>query len=504
MAPSIWNRCGETLKSKPSVFNSLRFLKLSHVYNLVLLLPLLSAFLLNINKNVGVFTTSFITVSFMGLTFLLSCNIFYNVALTGETVSFFLQGWTWLDLELLSFSFGGFFDTLSTVMLVVVSCISFCVHTYSLEYMKNDPHLQRFMCYLSLFTFGMFVFVTGNNFIQLFLGWELIGLMSYLLINFWYTRIQANKAAIKAVVVNRIGDTAFAIAIFLIFRTTGSLDFDTVFLLAPQLTNFDVNLICFFLFIAACAKSAQLGLHTWLPDAMEGPTPVSSLIHAATMVTAGIFLIIRCSPLFAEANYILPIMTIIGSLTTFFAATTALVQTDLKRVIAYSTCSQLGYYQKDGGVLYRSLKKRFFSSKPKLTDILPTPFVKKYINLTVSGRYIIKSDFKRKAVIYLWKNKLNGRSYVGRTINLWSRLANYSSNAYLVKHAKKMPICAALLKMGHTSFEFYVLEEISKENIHKLADQENFWFNELKPSYNLAAILDTFIGPNHPRFGHYS
>jgi NADH-quinone oxidoreductase subunit L len=148
------------------------------MYNLVLLLPLLSAFLLKINKNIGNFATSLITVSFMGLTFLVSCNIFYNVAFTGETLSFYLLGWTWLDLELLSFSFGGYFDTLSAVMLVVVSCISFCVHTYSLEYMKNDPHLQRFLCYLSLFTFGMFVFVTGNNFVQLFLGWELIGLMS--------------------------------------------------------------------------------------------------------------------------------------------------------------------------------------------------------------------------------------------------------------------------------------------------------------------------------------
>jgi hypothetical protein len=218
--------------------------------------------------------------------------------------------------------------------------------------------------------------------------------------------------------------------------------------------------------------------------------------------TAGVFLIIRCSPLFQEANYILPLMTILGSLTTFFAATTALVQTDLKRVIAYSTCSQLGYHKKSGATVYKgSFKKRYFSSKPNLTDILPIIYVKKYLNLTVSGRYIIKSNFKGKAVIYLWKNKINGRSYVGRTINLWNRLTKYSSNAYLVQHANKMPICGALLKMGHTSFEFYVLEEISKDNIQNLAIRENFWFNQLKPSYNLAAILDTFVGANHPRFG---
>lgn len=317
------------------------------MFNLVLVLPLLSALLLNINKLIGTLTTSVVTVLFMAITFLTSSHILYSVALTGQTLSYSLPLWTWFDLELLSFEFGGYYDTLSAVMLCVVTFISLCVHIYSLEYMKNDMHLQRFLCYLSLFTFFMIVLVTANNFIQLFMGWEGVGLCSYLLINFWFTRIQANKAAIKAVIVNRVGDTAFAIAIFLIFRATGALDFNTVFLVADQLSFYDVNLICLFLFIGAVGKSAQLGLHSWLPDAMEGPTPVSALIHAATMVTAGVFLIIRCSPLFQEATLILPLVTIIGSLTTFFAATTALVQTDLKRVIAYSTCSQLGYYQKN-------------------------------------------------------------------------------------------------------------------------------------------------------------
>jgi NADH:ubiquinone oxidoreductase subunit 5 (subunit L)/multisubunit Na+/H+ antiporter MnhA subunit len=239
------------------------------MFNLVLLFPFLSAILLNFNKKIGTLTTSIITVSFMILTFLTSCNILYSVALTGQTLSFTLPLWAWFDLELLSFDFGGYYDTLSAVMLCVVTFISLAVHTYSLEYMKNDMHLQRFLAYLSLFTFFMIVLVTSNNFIQLFLGWEGIGLCSYLLINFWFTRIQANKAAIKAVLVNRIGDTALAIAFFLIFRATGSLDFSTVFLLASQLSNFDVNLICLFLFIGAVGKSAQLGLHSWLPDAME-------------------------------------------------------------------------------------------------------------------------------------------------------------------------------------------------------------------------------------------
>lgn len=313
------------------------------MFNLVLLLPFLSACLLLINAHIGTYTTAAVTISFMGLTFLTSSYILYSIALTGETLSYFLPIFTWFDLELFNIEFGGYYDTLSAVMLCVVTFISLAVHIYSLEYMKNDMHLQRFLCYLSLFTFFMIVLVTANNFIQLFTGWEGVGLCSYLLINFWFTRIQANKAAIKAVIVNRVGDTAFAIAIFLIFKATGALDFDTVFLLSNDIDTFNINLICLFLFIGAMGKSAQIGLHTWLPDAMEGPTPVSALIHAATMVTAGVFLIIRCSHLFQEANLILPMMTIIGSLTTFFAATTALVQTDLKRVIAYSTCSQLGY-----------------------------------------------------------------------------------------------------------------------------------------------------------------
>lgn len=198
-------------------------------------------------------------------------------------------------------------------MLCVVTFISLIVHIYSLEYMENDMHLQRFLCYLSLFTFFMIVLVTSNNFIQLFTGWEGVGLCSYLLINFWFTRIQANKAAIKAVLVNRVGDTSFAIAIFfLIFKAIGSLNFDTVFLLSTQISNFEINLICMFLFIGAMGKLAQVDLHTWLPDAMEGPTPVSALIHAATMVTAGVFLIIRCCYLFQEASFILPVITIMA------------------------------------------------------------------------------------------------------------------------------------------------------------------------------------------------
>jgi len=311
------------------------------MYNLILLLPLLNTFGLLVNGIVGSRVTIVLNISCMFGTFLIAVYILKNTLFSTGPV--FLPIWTWIDVELLQVEFGGFYDSLTAIMLFVVTFISLLVHIYSCEYMKNDPHLQRFLAYLSLFTFFMIVLVTSNNFIQLFAGWEGVGLCSYLLINFWFTRIQANKAAIKAVIVNRIGDTAFAIAIFLIFKATGSVDFSTVFLLVNKLDSIQINTICFFLFIGAMGKSAQIGLHTWLPDAMEGPTPVSALIHAATMVTAGVFLIIRCSFLFQEADLILPLMTIVGSLTTFFAATTALVQTDLKRVIAYSTCSQLGY-----------------------------------------------------------------------------------------------------------------------------------------------------------------
>jgi NADH-ubiquinone oxidoreductase chain 5 len=238
-------------------------------------------------------------------------------------------------------------------MLLVVNLVSALVHLYSVDYMAQDPHLPRFMSYLSLFTFFMLMLVSGDNFVILFLGWEGVGLCSYLLISFWYTRLQANKAAIKALVVNRIADFALTIGIVAIFFVFKSLDFHMVFPLAPFFVNstfvflgYDfpvLTVICSLLFIGAMGKSAQIGLHTWLPDAMEGPTPVSALIHAATMVTAGVFLIIKCSPLFEYVPTVLSVITCIGATTAFFSATIGLVQNDIKKVIAYSTCSQLGY-----------------------------------------------------------------------------------------------------------------------------------------------------------------
>ena len=318
----------------------------------ILLLPLISATISGFGgRYLGVKGAQVLTTTLVFITALLSLQTFYSIGLSGTTTH--IQLATWFDSELLYVSWGFLVDSLTVSMLVVVNSVSFLVHLYSIGYMGEDPHVPRFMSYLSLFTFFMLVLVTADNYVQLFVGWEGVGLSSYLLINFWYSRIQANKAAMKAMIVNRIGDFALSLGIFVLFYTFKSIDFATVFALAPYLADvtfnflgFEINqlsLITFLFFLGAVGKSAQIGLHTWLPDAMEGPTPVSALIHAATMVTAGVFLIIRSSPVFEYTPYVLFIVTVAGAITAFFAATTGLVQNDLKRVIAYSTCSQLGY-----------------------------------------------------------------------------------------------------------------------------------------------------------------
>jgi NADH-quinone oxidoreductase subunit L len=244
-------------------------------------------------------------------------------------------------------------DALTAVMLVVVNTVSALVHVYSLGYMSHDEHQPRFFAYLSLFTFAMLMLVTSDNLIQMFFGWEGVGLASYLLIGFWYMRESANAAAIKAFVVNRVGDFGFALGIFGVYQVFGSVEFETIFQHAPDAVgktmhflghDFDaITTLCLLLFMGAMGKSAQFLLHTWLPDAMEGPTPVSALIHAATMVTAGVFLVARMSPLFELSSDARSVVILVGGITAFFAATVGLVQNDIKRVIAYSTCSQLGY-----------------------------------------------------------------------------------------------------------------------------------------------------------------
>ena len=319
----------------------------------IVFLPLLGAIVAGFfGRLIGARTAEIVTTSLLGIAAVLSWIAFIRIGLNGGDPQT-IQVLSWITSGTLDVSWALRIDTLTVVMLVVVNTVSSLVHLYSIGYMADDPHRPRFFAYLSLFTFAMLMLVTADNFLQLFFGWEGVGLASYLLIGFWYQKPSANAAAIKAFVVNRVGDFGFALGIFGIFAVFGTISFDEVFAAAPAMANrtfefagmqVDVlTTLCLLLFIGAMGKSAQFGLHTWLPDAMEGPTPVSALIHAATMVTAGVFLVCRCSPLFEYAPDALMVVTIVGAITAFFAATVGMFQNDIKRVIAYSTCSQLGY-----------------------------------------------------------------------------------------------------------------------------------------------------------------
>ncbi len=321
------------------------------MFTLIVFLPLLGAIIAGFfGRRIGDEASMYVTSGALVLSALLSLIAFFSVpGSETETVRLF----TWMAAGDLAVDWALRIDTLTSVMLVVVTGVSSLVHIYSIGYMSHDPHRARFFAYLSLFTFAMLMLVTADNLVQMFFGWEGVGLASYLLIGFWYRKPEANAAAIKAFVVNRVGDFGFALGIFALFMMVGSVEFDVIFAASPELVQVSFNFlgyevnaitsICILLFIGAMGKSAQLGLHTWLPDAMEGPTPVSALIHAATMVTAGVFLVCRMSPLFELASGALALVTFVGAATAFFAATVGLVQNDIKRVIAYSTCSQLGY-----------------------------------------------------------------------------------------------------------------------------------------------------------------
>lgn len=322
------------------------------MYLTILFLPILSAIITGFfGRLFGAKGSQIITISCLGMSAILSLIIFYEVGILGSVC--YIIGFKWIESNLLNLNYSLIFDSLTIIMLVVVTIVATLVTIYSVEYMSNDPHINRFFTYLSIFTFTMLVLVTSNNFLQMFIGWEGVGVSSYLLINFWFTRIQANKSAIKAMIVNRIGDFGLILGIMGIYYVFKSIDFSIIFSSSYYISNikflflnieFDIiTIIGLLLFIGAIGKSAQIGLHTWLPDAMEGPTPVSALIHAATMVTAGVFMIIRSSPLIEFSHSLLIIITFIGAMTAFFAAITGVIQNDLKRVIAYSTCSQLGY-----------------------------------------------------------------------------------------------------------------------------------------------------------------
>ena len=317
----------------------------------VLFLPLLGSIIGYFGRSLGNFFSELATSFFVCSSAILSVVILYNGINANAYGNYEIFEWVNSGNFVANWSIK--IDSLSSIMLVVVTLVSSLVHVYSIGYMSHDPHKPRFMSYLSLFTFSMLALVVSDNFLQLFFGWEGVGLCSYLLIGFWYKRNSANNAAIKAFIVNRVGDFGLAVGIFLIFYHLGTVNYNEVFQLIPQFINkeinflgFEINLIttiCIFLFIGAMGKSAQFLLHTWLPDAMEGPTPVSALIHAATMVTAGVFLVVRCSPIFEYSEVALNFVAIVGAVTAIFAASVALVQNDIKRIIAYSTCSQLGY-----------------------------------------------------------------------------------------------------------------------------------------------------------------
>ena len=314
--------------------------------------PLLaSAFAGLLGNHVGHRTAQIVTTASVLLSFVLSVIVFFDVTYGGNAQTIHLA--TWMSVGAFDVSWAIKLDSLSAVMLVVVTSVSSLVHIYSWGYMEHDPHRARFFSYLSLFTFAMLSLVTADNFLQLFFGWEGVGLASYLLIGFWYKKKSANDAAIKAFVTNRVGDFGFALGIMAIFHVFGSVTFDDVFAAVPDHADavlafagmeFNaIELIAFLLFIGAMGKSAQFFLHVWLPDAMEGPTPVSALIHAATMVTAGVFLVCRAFPIFENAEAASAFVTVIGATTALFAATVGMAQNDIKRVVAYSTCSQLGY-----------------------------------------------------------------------------------------------------------------------------------------------------------------
>ena len=313
------------------------------MYLLIIVLPLLSSIFCGFfGRKLGYEGVKVFSCFMLLLTCLLSVCSFFEVVYLESSITINL--WSWFNLGLLYNSMSLQFDYIVNSMLILVTTVSFFVHLFSTSYMNGDPHLPRFMSYLSLFTFFMIILVTSNNLLQLFIGWEGVGLCSYLLIGFWYTRIQANKSAIKAMIMNKVGDIGLLLAMILIWVEVGSLDYNTIFSYCYVAeNNNNLDLISLLLLIGVIGKSAQIGLHTWLPDAMEGPTPVSALIHAATMVTAGVFLIIRMSPFFENTPSILVIVVLVGSITAFFSSTIGLTQNDLKKVIAYSTCSQLGY-----------------------------------------------------------------------------------------------------------------------------------------------------------------
>jgi NADH-ubiquinone oxidoreductase chain 5 len=311
------------------------------MYLSLIILPILGSIISGFfGRQIGVTGAQFITCGSIILTTFLTILIFFEVGINNLPTSIVL--FKWIDSESLYIPWGFNFDSLTVSMLLPVLIVSSVVHLYSIGYMSHDPHNQRFFSYLSLFTFMMIILVTGNNFLVMFVGWEGVGVCSYLLVSFWFTRIAANQSSLSAFLTNRVGDTFLTIGMFVILWSFGNIDYTTVFSLAPYINENIITIIGICILIGAMAKSSQLGLHVWLPFAMEGPTPVSALIHAATMVTAGVYLLMRTSPLIEYSSTILTLCLWLGAITTLFSSLIGLFQQDIKKVIAYSTMSQLG------------------------------------------------------------------------------------------------------------------------------------------------------------------
>ena len=312
------------------------------MYLTLLFLPALGAAVTGLlGRKIGVTGAHIITTTCLAISATLSIVAFYEVVLAHSPVTVYIANW--IQSELLDIQWSFTFDSLTISIITTVLIISSLVHLYSIDYMASDPHNQRFFSYLSMFTFFMLILVAADNYFLMFLGWEFIAICSYLLINFWFTAIESNKSAMQSFIVNRVGDMSLTLSFFVIFFICGNLDYSTVFNLAPFMNESALTLAGLLLLFGSMGKSAQIGLHTWLPTAMAGPTPVSSLIHSATLVSAGVYVLLRSSPLIEYSSTTLIAITWVGSITAFFAASTGLFQNDMKRVIAYSTCSQMGY-----------------------------------------------------------------------------------------------------------------------------------------------------------------
>ena len=312
------------------------------MYLSILILPFLGSLVSGLlGRKIGVTGAHWLTCTCLILASIFATISFYEVGICGSPVSIHL--FSWIDSEFMSISWEFLFDQLTVSMFIPVLYISSVIHIYSIDYLSSDPHNQRFFSYLSLFTFFMLLLASGANYFVMFVGWEGIGVVSYLLINFYFTRIQSNKAAILALTMNRVGDMGLSIGFFALFAIFGSLDYSTVFSLSPFISETAITIIGLLIFMGAMAKSAQLGLHSWLPGSMEAPTPVSALLHAATLVTAGLYLLVRSSPILEYSSTALLVITLVGASTAFFAASCGLVLNDIKRIVAFSTISQLGY-----------------------------------------------------------------------------------------------------------------------------------------------------------------